>query len=416
MPFAIKMPKLSPTMEEGTIVKWHKKEGDFVEADSLLVEIATDKATVEHSALDEGWLRKIILPEGGSATINEPIAIFTAKKEESIEGFLAPPEKKEEAPIEKKAFVPKTAPHDLQEAAFAPEPPLENYSFEYTASKGPASPLARKLAKEQGLDISSLHGSGPGGRVVKRDLEKAQKLSLFKQEKAPTTAPGSYEEIPLSPMRKAIAKRLQASKTFIPHFYIKQTIDADDLVLFYNQLKQVGVKISYNDLIIRATALSLRKHPDINVGFNSVNKTLIAFKTIDISVAVSLEGGLITPIIRHADYKDVTEIGTEVKALAEKAKAGKLADHEYKGGSFCISNLGMFGITEFTAVINPPQGAILAIGSIEQKAVVKKEKIVAGHTLALTLSIDHRVIDGSNAALFIKTLQNLLENPASLLL
>jgi pyruvate dehydrogenase E2 component (dihydrolipoamide acetyltransferase) len=424
MPFTFTLPKLSPTMEEGTIVKWHKKEGEFVEAGAVLLEIATDKATVEHSALDEGWLRKILVPEGKVATINQPIAIFTEKENESIEGYQLPPPAapqktvSPEVKVEKEGekISPPQAP--LSQPAFVPQEPLPYEPAPTPEGKIKASPLAKKLAKQQGLDLSTVSGSGPGGRITSRDLKRAQPLGLvtFGRKETPKEAPGSYREIPLSPMRKMIARRLQESKSFIPHFYVKQLIDATPLVALREQLKTFNLHITFNDMILRACALALREHPEVNSGFNSVNQTVIQFKTIDISVAVTLEAGLITPIIRHADYKNLGQISTEMRALGERARAMKLQEHEYKGGSFCLSNLGMFGITAFTAVINPPQSAILAVGAIQEMAMVKGGKVEVGKSLELNLSADHRVIDGSLAAQFIKTLQRILENPVSLTL
>lgn len=428
MPFTFTMPKLSPTMEEGTIAKWHKKEGDYVKAGEVLLEIATDKATVEHTALDEGWLRKILINEGGSAVINQPLAIFTEEKDESIEQYKpkgvspqvqAPVASTQEAPTttDTKEATPKTA--SLSQPAFVPEPPLPfSAAPVLSLEKAPASPLARSLAKEHNLDLSTVQGTGPGGRVTSRDLSQAQPAGLvtFGRREEPTIAPGTYSENGLSPIRKIISRRLQESKSFIPHFYVQQTIDAEPLITLRGQLKTFGLHITFNDLIIRACALALRQHRQVNSGFNSVNQTIIQFETIDISVAVDIEEGLITPIVRHADFKNLGQISTEVRMLAEKARAMKLKEHEYKGGSFCVSNLGMYGITSFTAVINPPQSAILAIGGIEDKPVVKSGEVVAGKTLALTLSADHRVIDGALAAQFIKTVQKLLENPAALTL
>lgn len=427
MPFTVNMPKLSPTMEEGTIAKWHKKEGDFVESGELLLEIATDKATIEHSALDEGWLRKILVPEGGSASINQPIALFTAQENENIEEFLAkkPPEKKSEeakpteiSPEEKREEKPHPAP-PFSQPAFVPEPPLKEPSKALPAKERiAASPLARRLAKKRGLDLTTVQGTGPGGRVTSKDLARAQPAGLvtFGRVESPTLPPGTYEEIPLTPIRKIIAKRLQESKSFVPHFYIKQTIDAEPLYALREQLKSYDLKVTFNDVIIRACALALREHPQVNAGFNSVNQTVIAFKTIDISVAVTVEAGLITPIIRQADFKNLGEISTEMRELAEKARSLKLKEHEYKGGSFCVSNLGMFGITEFSAIINPPQSAILAVGGIEERPVIKGGIVVPGKTLSLTLSVDHRVIDGALGAHFIKTVQKILENPVALTL
>lgn len=432
MPFVLTMPKLSPTMEIGTLVKWHKKEGDQVAVGDLLFEVATDKATVEHNALDEGWIRKILLAEGEEATVNQPLAIMSADKTESIEGFAlpqaipqavamettnpevtAPEKKREEGKIE--------AGVSYQQPSFVPEPPLENYAFEYPTEKLEkrllATPLAKKLAKEKGLDLTTVKGTGPGGRVVAADLPMAQPAGLvgFGFRKNPTTPPGSFDEISLSPMRKVIGKRLQESKSFIPHFYVSMTVNAQPLVATREQLIANQLKLTINDFVIRATALALEQHPVINSGFNSVNQSIIKFKTIDIAIAVSVDGGLITPIIRHANYKNLGELSTEVKLLAQKARDGKLDPSEYKGGSFTISNLGMFGVSDVQAIINPPQAAILAVSGIQDVPVVSGDKVVPGKTMNLTLSVDHRVIDGVAAAKFLQTLKKLLESPAILI-
>ncbi|MFI5334039.1 MAG: pyruvate dehydrogenase complex dihydrolipoamide acetyltransferase [Chlamydiales bacterium] len=431
MPFTLTMPKLSPTMEEGTIVKWRKKEGELVKAGDVLFEVATDKATVEHSAFDEGFMRKILIKEGQSAIVNQPVAIFTEKKDESIEGYKpegvmpqAPVAIPKEVKVEEKKIESSTRPAGpgLEQPVFRPEEPLKQYEFasgmQAQGERILASPLARRLAKERNVDLSTVKGTGPHGRIVSRDLDLAQSSGIvtFGQRKVPTAAPGSYEEQPLTPIRKVIAKRLQESKTFIPHFYVSQEVRVDALVQAREQLKSGGLKVSINDFIVRASALALRKHMHINAGFNSTNSSIIRFTTIDISIAVSLPEGLITPIVRHADYKNLGELSTEIKHLADKARHGKLAREEYMGGSFTISNLGMFGVSAFTAVINPPQAAILAAGGIEEKALVQNGQIVPGKTMLLTLSVDHRVIDGAEAAKFLKDLQQLLENPALLLI
>lgn len=429
MPFTLTMPKLSPTMEEGTITKWRKKEGDQVKAGDVLFEVATDKATVEHSALDGGWLRKILIREGQSAIVNQPLAIFTEEKNESIEGYepegtkptpkIAAAESKEK---EREVEVEPTPTAAMSQPPFVPEPPLTGYVFKAAtgevSGRVPASPLARKLAKEQGLDLSTVKGSGPHGRIVRKDLELAQPsgLAAFGRHQAPTMPPGSYEEEALSPMRKVIAQRLQQSKTFIPHFYCIQEVRMDKVAAMRAELASAGLKLSFNDFILKATALALKEHPQVNSGFNSVTQSLIRFKTIDIAVAVSLEAGLITPIIRHADYKNIGQLSVEMKALAQRAREGKLAREEYIGGSFTVSNLGMFGISEFSAIINPPQAAILAVAGIEEKPVVETSNIIVGKVMKLTLSADHRVLDGAEGAQFLKTLQKWLESPSLLLL
>jgi pyruvate dehydrogenase E2 component (dihydrolipoamide acetyltransferase) len=432
MPFTLTMPKLSPTMEEGTITKWCKKEGDYVKAGDVLFEVATDKATVEHNALDEGFLRKILIREGESAIVNQAIAVFTEKKDESIEGYkpegevpkAAKPQPSSEAPLVEvaPAAAKPTAAGSMAQPAFVPEPPLAKYSF--SGSQGAieghllASPLAKKVAKEKEIDLTTVKGTGPQGRIMSRDLDLAQPAGAvtFGRREAPTIAPGTYEEISLSHVRKIIGQRLQESKTFIPHFYTTQEILADKMVSLRAELLTANLKVSYNDFILRASALALREHPNVNSGFNSINQSMIRFKTIDISIAVSVSTGLITPIIRHADFKNLGQLSSEMKVLASKARDGKLLREEYTGGSFTISNLGMFGISEFVAIINPPQAAILAVGGIEDRAVVKEGQVVPGKTMRLTLSADHRILDGADAAKFLKTLQKYLENPSLLLL
>lgn len=427
MPFTLTMPKLSPTMEEGSIVKWHKKEGDFVKADELLFEAATDKATVEYNALDAGYLRKILVQENQVTKVNRAVAIFTETADESIEGYtpdgiqdeakVATPESAEVA-----EGAPATKATSVQGVAFIPEPPLENYEYEWQSGEPvdrlKASPLARKMAKEKGVDLLTVKGSGPDNRIVAKDLEMAQPASVvaFGRHEKPLEIPGSYEEIPLSPMRKVIGDRLQASKMFIPHFYVQQDIDMGAAVSTYEQLKKEGIKVTYNDMVVRAASLALREYPSINCGFNSETNAIIQFKTIDICIAVSVDGGLITPIIRHADYKNMGQLSKEVRHLATLAKKGKLAPEQYKGGSFTISNLGMFGITDFQAVINPPQAAILAVGGIIDKPLVKEGTLCPGKVMTLSLASDHRVIDGADAARFLKRMKELLECPSLLLI
>ena len=403
MPFAITMPKLSPTMEEGTIAKWHVLEGDLVKSGQVLIEVATDKANLEYQALDGGYIRKILVEENQSAKVNDPIAIIAETLDESIENIL----------LDQKVSYP--APQ------FTPEPPLQRYQFptwKEETSYVKASPLAKKMAQEEGLDLYSVQGTGPGGTVVAKDLSFAQKNALhsFAKKAAPTTTPGSYKEVAPTSMRKVIGKRLQESKSFIPHFYIHQDVNVSSLVAIRKELKDMDVKLTVNDFVVRAAALSLKQHPVVNSGYNSVEQKIIYFQTVDISVAVTLPEGLITPIIRHADYKTIGQLSLEMKQLAQKAKQGKLQPEEYQGGSFTISNLGMFGVSDFVAVINPPQSAILAVSGIEERPVVKNGKIWPAHMMRLSLSADHRVVDGMDGAKFIKTVQKFLENPSVLLL
>lgn len=425
-------------MEQGTIASWHKKPGDYIEAGDLLFDVATDKATVEYNALDSGYLRKILIKDGGEAIVNQAIAIFTEKKDESIAGYEPEGIKaaQQEAPSDKEtkkkdeqtptpttsqaSAAPFSAP-TMRQPAFTPEPPLAALPDSTTLIPGSrikASPLAKKLAKQRGLDLSTVKGTGPGHRIVSNDLSKAQPLGVaaFGRSEQPTIPAGSYEEEPLTPIRKVIGQRLQEAKTYIPHFYVSLKVDAQPLINLREQLKNHNIKLTFNDFVIKACALTLRQHPNVNSGFNSVTNSIIRFKTIDISVAVSLPSGLITPIIRHADFKNLAEISLEVKALASRAKEGKLEPKEYKGGSFTISNLGMYGVSDFIAIINPPQAAILAISGIQQTPVIRDNQIVPGNEMTLTVSGDHRVIDGVAVAEFLKSLQKLLENPAVLLM
>lgn len=433
MPFTLTMPKMSPTMEAGTIAKWHKKEGEHVAAGELIIEVATDKATVEYNAIDEGWLRKIIIKEGQEAIVNQAIAVLSENKDESIDGY-----KPEGAQVEQKSAQEPTdtasnaAQTQSQQAVqqpkqgmaqptFVPEAPLEKSKFPHGSSQEGrvlASPLAKKLAKEKGLDLGSIKGSGPNERIMSHDLDLAQPTSTvsFSHQQVPDIASGSYEEEALSPMRKVIAQRLQEAKTFIPHFYVGLDINASALMEAREQLRQGEVKVTYNDFIIRACALALREHPNVNSGFNSTTNAIVRFQTIDISVAVNVPAGLITPIIRFADYKNLGQLSVEIRALAKRAKDGKLEAHEYKGGSFTISNMGMLGVDEFMAIINPPQAAILAVSSIQSKPIVKNGAVIPGNIMRITLSADHRVIDGVAGAAFIKTVQKYLENPALLLI
>ena len=395
MPFTVTMPKLSPTMETGVIAKWHKKVGDKVEAGDVIMEVSTDKATVEHTALDEGFLRKILVPENGDAAVNQPIAIFTETKDESIEGYAPEGEVKAEE---------KTAPQVQEKAPEVKEAVT-------SGARIIASPLAKKIASQKGIDLHGIQGSGPRGRIIAKDLEKSTAVKL-----ALSVAPsGSFEEVPLTPIRKVISQRLQEAKSTIPHFYVTQTVDVGALVQLREQLSAIDVKVSFNDCVIKAVSLALREHPGINSGFNPAKQAIMLYKTIDISIAVSLESGLITPIVKNADHKTLTDISSEVRSLANKAKEGKLAPHEFQGGSFTISNMGMFGVTEFTAIINPPQSAILAVAGIQDVVFVRNGAIVAGKGMNITLSVDHRVIDGVAAAKFIKTVQKYLENPIAFL-
>ncbi|MDD7386032.1 MAG: pyruvate dehydrogenase complex dihydrolipoamide acetyltransferase [Chlamydia suis] len=424
----LKMPKLSPTMETGTLVKWLKKAGDEIHFGDVLLEISTDKAVLEHTASEDGWLLEILVKEGTKIPVGAPIAVFSTEKNVTYDLKQLLPSQEAVSTDEPTQIVPNTSSQQdnshyagpsMAIMGFRPEPPLTTpLTIKNPGDPVSASPLAKKLAKEQNLDLSGVAGSGPGGRIVKKDLEKAPPLRIagFGYPEAPEVNPGTYVEEPLSPIREAISKRLQAAKTFIPHFYVRQRIYASPLLALLKELQAQNIKLSINDCIVRACALALKEFPEINSGFNSVDNTIIRFSTIDISIAVAIPDGVITPIIRCADRKNVGMISAEIKALAARAKQSALKEEEYKGGSFCISNLGMTGISDFTAILNPPQAAILAVGSVEEQPIVLNGELAVGSTCMLTLSVDHRVIDGYPAAMFMKRLQKLLEAPSVLLL
>lgn len=389
-------------MESGVIAKWHKKVGDKVEPGDLIIEVSTDKATVEHNALDGGYLRQILVQEGEEAKVNDPIAIFTEKADtpvEVAEEKAAADAIAEELPKEElKASI-----ESVPQVAAAPS----------SDTRVKASPLAKKIAEQKSIDLTQITGTGPSGRIVKKDVEQA---AIPKSKPSSIVLPKEIKEEPLSPVRKVIAKRLQEAKNTIPHFYVTMEVYADALVHFREQLSHSGYKVSFNDLVVKAAAIALRSHPDINSGFNDKNQTIIRYPSIDISVAVSVESGLITPIVNRADHKTLSDISSEIRELVKKAKEGKLRPEEFQGGSFTVSNLGMYGVAEFQAIINPPQAAILAVSGILDKPIVRNGKIEAGKTMNLTLSVDHRVIDGVAAAQYLKTLQKILENPITLVI
>jgi pyruvate dehydrogenase E2 component (dihydrolipoamide acetyltransferase) len=377
------MPKLSPTMTEGTVARWHKVEGDFVDSGELLLDIGTDKATIEHHVIDPGWLRKILVKEGDRIEVGKPLAILTDEKDEAI--------------TEHKPDVVAAPPPPTIVEKSTPSPAQKIEKVERIL----ASPLAKKIARQKGLSLEGISGTGPGGRIMRRDLEQ-------------TVAAPTEEK--MSSMRRTIASRLQQSKATIPHFYVAISVNAKSLLSLKDELKASGRHITVNDLILKATAVALSQHPSIRSSFDPQNSVIQRHAHADIAVAVAVPGGLITPIVFGAEEKSIQKISEEVRSLSEKAKAGKLQPHEYVGGAFTISNLGMFGVDEFYAIINPPQVAILAIGAARDVPVVEGEKVVAGKVMKLTLSVDHRAVDGSDAALFLKTLKDLLEHPSVLLL
>jgi pyruvate dehydrogenase E2 component (dihydrolipoamide acetyltransferase) len=426
MPISILMPALSPTMEEGTLAKWHVKEGDKVSSGDVIAEIETDKATMEVEAVEEGRIGKLLVKAGTeNVAVNTPIALLLEEGEDenALKDAGTPPVKATEE-------APKAGPRSVPEASV----PATREEARHDAGGGRifASPLARRIAKERGVDLARLQGSGPRGRIVKADVEKA-KGGVPSPAQAPVAAgaaavspvdprafyePGSYDEAPLDGRRKAIARRLTQAMQEIPHFYLTIDCEIDELLRIRKMLNEQeeggGVKLSVNDFIIRAAALALMKVPDTNVSF--AGTSLLRHHHADIGVAVALDGGLITPIIRHAETKGLAEISAETKELAERARERKLKPQEYEGGSFSISNLGMFGIKSFTAVINPPQAAILAVGKGEQRAVVKNGKLEIATMMTVTMSCDHRAIDGALGAKFLEAFKAFVEYPPSMLL
>jgi pyruvate dehydrogenase E2 component (dihydrolipoamide acetyltransferase) len=409
----IEMPRLSDTMTEGVIVKWHKKVGDPVKAGDLLAEIETDKATMEFEAPVGGVLLYIGAPENQPIPVGVPIAII-GKPDEDISALLP------KGDSSSTSARPRDAEPALAASGSVPSPmptptPVEAASPSETRLK--ASPLARKMAKEAGIDLRQLQGTGEGGRIVRRDVEAYLARTAETKAPSPPTPPSTvpYREVPLSQMRKTIARRLTASMQEAPHFYLTRSICMEAAATWREKLNALSpIKISFNDLIIKAVALALRKHPYLNAAWMGDHIRL--YQEIHIGFAVAVEEGLIVPVIRHADRKGLSEIATETATLAQKARERKLSPEEYTGSTFSISNLGMFGIEEFTAVINPPEAAILAVGAIQPTPVVKGDKIEIERRMRVTLSCDHRVVDGATGAAFLATLAELLEEPARLLL
>lgn len=437
----IEMPKLSDTMTVGTLVKWLKKEGDTVANGDMLAEVETDKATMELECFFDGTLLKIFADAGAQVEIGAPLCAI-GEKGEKVEA----PAKKSAPPAEAKQEEKKAEPKAEEKPAEAkkPEPkaekpasqPAEALKETFTSSRVKISPLAKKLAAEKGIDYSNVKGTGPGGRIVRADI-----LAAEKNPPAPKVAPAAgggkpakpswpwrsaFDKSPiqaegtaaLSNMRATIAKRLVESKTQLPHFYLEIEVEAAPLNALREQLNaglgNDGVRVSVNDLILKAAALALRAVPAVNCSWT--DSGIKAHASTHVSFAVAIEDGLITPVIKDTDKKTVFEISTEAKDMAKRAKAKKLAPAEFTGGTFCVSNLGMMGISRFSAIINPPNAAILAVGTTEKKPVVVKGQIVIGERMALTLSCDHRVVDGAVGAQFLNAIKAHLETPALLLL
>ncbi len=429
MPIELKMPALSPTMEEGTLAKWLVKEGDKVESGDILAEIETDTATMEFEAVDEGTVAKILVPEGTDGVkVGAPIALI-AEEGESVD---AAPPAAAAAPAQapkKEASVPKAV-----EPAPPPQAPVETPAAPLEPAAAPAraagdrikaSPLARRLAEAQGIDLSSLTGSGPGGRIVRADLGQAAggAMAAPKPAAAPAaaaspTAPGEipHEASKLSNMRKTIARRLTEAKQTIPHYYLTVDVQLDALLKLRSELNASlasrGVKLSVNDLLIKALAMALIEVPEANVSF--AGDQMLKYSRADISVAVAIPDGLITPIIVDASGKTLSKISAEMTDLAGRAKEGRLQPHEYQGGTASISNLGMFGTKQFDAVINPPQAMIMAVGAGEKRPYVVDDSLQIATVMSATGSFDHRAIDGADGARLMKAFKGLCEKPLGL--
>jgi pyruvate dehydrogenase E2 component (dihydrolipoamide acetyltransferase) len=422
----ILMPALSPTMEEGTLAKWLVKEGDIVKSGQILAEIETDKATMEFEAVDEGVVGKLLIAEGTAGVkVNTPIAVIL---EDGESADAAP------APVAAKAPVAAPVTAALVRAVAAPVAA----AAKPTGARVFASPLARRIATEKGLDLTKVTGSGPHGRIVKADVEgaKAAPADAVAAPAAatPTAAPAMasgpstetvlktyadrpYTEVALNGMRKIIAARLTEAKQTVPHFYLRRDIELDALLAFRTQLnaglESRGVKLSVNDFIIKACALALQQCPTANAVW--AGDRVLQFQKSDVAVAVAIEGGLFTPVLKDAESKTLSALSIEMKDLAKRARDRKLAPHEYQGGSFAISNLGMMGVDNFDAIINPPHAAILAVGAGVPKPVVKAGQVVVANVMSVTLSVDHRVIDGALGAQLLQAIKDNLENPMVML-
>ena len=425
----IRMPKMSDTMEEGVIAGWLKKVGDEVKSGDILAEVETDKATMELESYDDGFLLHVGVKDGESVPVDGVIAII-GEKGENIDDILkevsneqnnneAVDPKDEEEIVDEDESVEENLEVKEEEEVKNTEDKIEdiNIDFSNESDRIKASPLAKKLASEKGVDISMVKGSGDGGRIIKEDIEnfKHSENIPIKEVKLPEIySKESYEEIPVSQMRKTISKRLAESKFSAPHFYLTMEIDMDNCVEGRNKINETSdVKISFNDIIIKAAAVSLRKHPMVNASF--LTDKIRVNNHIHIGVAVAVDEGLLVPVIRFADNKSLSHISTEVRNLAGKAKNKELQPSDWEGNTFTISNLGMFGIDEFTAIINPNDACILAVGGIKNTPVVKNGEIVPGNVMKVTLSCDHRIVDGAIGSAFLKTLKELIEDPIKIL-
>lgn len=412
------MPKLSDTMTEGVVAEWHKKVGDAVSSGDLLADIETDKATMEFESFYDGVLLHIGVEKGKAAPVNEILAII-GQAGEDVNAIIASAGAKSEPKTEAapaaepvKAATPSPAPA-AQPAAQAPSvaqvaAPVVN------EGRIIASPLAKKIAEEKGLSLAVIQGSGEGGRIVKRDVEHFVPVAGGTPQFAAASGVESYTDEPISQMRKTIARRLAESKFTAPHFYLTLDIDMDNAIEARKNINSMGdVKVSFNDMVIKAVAMSLRKHPAINSAW--LGDVIRRNQHVHIGVAVAVDEGLLVPVVRFADTKGMAQIGAEVKEYAQKAKDKKLQPADWEGNTFTISNLGMFGIESFTAIVNPPDSCILAVGGIKEVPVVKNGQIVPGNIMKVTLSCDHRVVDGASGAAFLQTFKGFMENPVRML-
>lgn len=408
----IRMPKMSDTMEEGVIVEWLKKEGDTVKSGDILAEVETDKATMELENYVKGTLLHIGIQKGQAVPVDGIIAIV-GEPGEDIKALLADSSTKKEAPKEEAAESSTPAP---QATPSAPTAPAANNNVVATTDDGriKASPLARKMAEDKGLNIASIHGTGENGRIVRRDIENYKESAASIPAAPVYTGQESFTEVPVSQMRKTIARRLADSKFTAPHFYLTMEINMDKAVEARAAMNEYSpVKLSYNDMVIKAAAIALRQHPQVNSSW--LGDKIRTNQHIHVGVAVAVEDGLLVPVVRFADNKTLSQISSEVKDLADRAKTKKLQPAEWEGNTFSISNLGMYGIDEFTAIINPPNACILAIGGMKETVIVKNGEMRPGHIMKVTLSCDHRVVDGVVGSKFLQTFKNLLEEPVRLL-
>jgi pyruvate dehydrogenase E2 component (dihydrolipoamide acetyltransferase) len=415
MAIVINMPRLSDTMTEGVVAKWHVKVGDAITEGTLLAEIETDKATMDFEAFpgQEGTLLHIGVGEGETSPVDTILAVIGAKGED-ISALLSG------APAAPAAAPAPTAAPAAAEPAPAPAPSPAPVAAPAPAedSRVKASPLAKSLAAEKGVDLRAVTGSGEGGRIVKRDIETAASTPAVASSAAPTAVsyPSSgYQDTPISQMRKTIAKRLSESKFTAPHFYLTMSVDMDAAIEARQALNASGDhKISFNDLVVKAVAKGLKKHPAVNSAW--LGDVIRTNYDVHVGVAVAVEDGLLVPVVRHADAKSLTQISAEVKDFAQRAKTKKLQPADWEGNTFTISNLGMFGIDQFTAIVNPPDSCILAVGGIQSVPVVKNGQVVPGNIMKLTLSCDHRVVDGATGSAFLNSVKAFLESPVTMML